>query len=314
MMETTVLSELKTLVCWLRSTGSSSMADLTMLKEAEKEYKHADWVHTKLGCKTFRSSVVSMILQQKLEWTYTRGYKQDALDARQDCLGFEDGVYDFETGELVRGDAAQEYMLSKTVGYKYEDVKRVALNETTMAEFEHFFEQIHGRADVRAYLLQRFRNAARKLNGQKVLVHYNTSTSNGQTTFFDLVSMTFGATCETACVPGLFVPKTPTSRAPPSRVVVYEEPTRRAELSATFLKALMRRNTMVNLQWSRDPDVANMDVETSRLLTCVPYESTFVYVGSPLLEDADVVYVVDKGVHRNFDTWRLCFMHKILFG
>jgi hypothetical protein len=37
-METTVLSELKTLVCWLRSKGSTSAAEETKLKEAEKEY------------------------------------------------------------------------------------------------------------------------------------------------------------------------------------------------------------------------------------------------------------------------------------
>ena len=65
------------------------------------------------------------------------GVSTGDFDTRWDCLGFMDGVYDFEKSKLVRGQEAKAYYVTKTVGYEYGDMMGVGDEE--MAGFDTFF-------------------------------------------------------------------------------------------------------------------------------------------------------------------------------
>ena len=330
-IDTKVLSALRTLVCWMRSTATED----DKVRAAEKEYEHVDKLHTKLGT-AFEAAVVSKILKRKATWTREQHYELEKLDTRPDCIGFEDGVYDFGKGELVRGAAAHEYQLTKTVGYEYADVQDVS--EATMSSFDAFFEQIHGTAAMRAYLLRRFRSAARKMADQVVLVHYNVAGSNGKSTFFGLVAKTFGALYVT-CAPTLLVAASLNNPSAANEelmsirgtsVVLFSEPSTTTKLSASFLKKLTggdeqasrhnygRKATftfsgLANILCNKIPELDDMDGGMERRLKCVPYASTFVDPGSARVLGPEArVFLKDKGVTAKFAEWRLCLMKRIL--
>ena len=300
-METMVISELHTLLCWLKSTD-----DASKIKQTEQEYAQVEWLHTKLGSKSFVASVVTVILQRKVISTRDMGVSIGDFDTRCNCMGFTDGVYDFDIGALVRGDAAKAYFVTKTVGYEHCDMMEATQVDTDA--FDTFFKQIHGKAENREYLLVRLRNAARKVNDQVLLVHYNVAGSNGKSTWFSLIEKAFGDMF-TSCNTALLV--APTINNPCAaneelmsikgmNVVLFTEPSSKNKLNAAFIKKLTggdsqstranygKKETFTfqglpNILCNRIPELDDMDGGVQRRIKCVPYESTFVEANSPLL-------------------------------
>eukprot|EP00798_Chlamydomonas_sp_ICE-L_P017709 gene17709-24068_t len=333
-METMLMSELHTLLCWLKSTD-----DVSKIKQTEQEYAQVEWLHTKLGSKSFVASVVSVILQRKVIATRDMGVSQGEFDTRCNSMGFTDGVYDFGIGGLVKGAAAKTYFVTKTVGYEYGDMMEVA--EADMDAFDMFFKQIHGKAENREYQLVRLRNAARKVNDQVLLVHYNVAGSNGKSTWFSLVAKAFGELF-TSCNTALLV--APTINNPSAaneelmsikgmNVVLFTEPNSKNKLNAAFIKKLTggdsqstranygKKETFIfqglpNILCNRIPELDDMDGGVQRRVKCVPYESMFVDAGSPLLDNTlptnGNVHIMDKEVGTKFPVWRMCLMRRII--
>ncbi len=329
-METLLLGELKTLLCWLRSTDQ----DTAKVKQAELEYAQAQWLHDKLGSKAFVASVVHVIMQQKMISTRDLGVSRGDFDTRSNCMGFTDGVYDFEARRLVKGAAAMAYFVTKTVGYEYGDVMEV--DDESLGAFDMFFEQIHGKAENREYLLVRLRNAARKVNDQVLLVHYNVAGSNGKSTWFSLVKQAFGdlfMDCSTALLvaPAFNNPGAANEELMSIKgmsVILFSEPSSKHKLHAAFLKKLTggdsqstranygKKETftfmgLANILCNRIPELDDMDGGVQRRIKCLPYESMFVAAGSPLVGSPNV-HVIDKEVEKRFAVWKMCLMRRVL--
>jgi D5 N terminal like len=310
----------------------------TKRKRAEVELSHMLWIYTKLGSSTFCRAVAICIQQRLSAHARMMGRSAEQFDTRRNCIGFTDGVYDFEKREFVRGSAARDYMLTRTVGYAYEEVESVSAEDKE--EFSKFLAQVHPEASNREYLLVRLRNAARKSNDQIILIHYNVSGSNGKSTLFSLLRRTFGSLMVT-CNPSLLV--APTVNNPNAAneelysikgasIVLMTEPSSKSKLSAAFIKRLTgddeqsaRKNYgskstfvfsgLANVLCNKIPQIDDMDGGMERRLRCLPYTSVFVEASkfdATNRFDTTNMFVMDRTIAQRFETWRYCLMREIL--
>jgi hypothetical protein len=113
-----------------------------------------EWIFKKLGSTSFVDAVVISIQLAKTVQTEQMEVARGVFDTRTECLGFTDGVYDFETRALVSGEAAQAYYVSKTVPYAHADLASVT--DEDLAGPDAFFARIHGKTAMREYLITSF--------------------------------------------------------------------------------------------------------------------------------------------------------------
>jgi hypothetical protein len=347
-----LLDEIELLRCHLK--GRVDVADndalAGKLEEAVKHKLHLEWIDKKLGTSTFVNAVVRIIMRRKAMETAQREITMHMFDDAPGYLGFTDGVYDFDARALLTGEDARARLVTKTVGYAYEDVRNAA--DDDMAACDTFFAQIQTKEENRRFLLARLHNAARKRNDQVLLVHYNAAGANGKTTFFVLVHAAFGD-LYMACDPALLVAAALSSPSAPNEelvsikgmcVVAFSEPSAKTKLSAAFIKRITggdeqstranygKKQRFVfrglnNLICNKIPQLDDFEGGMQRRMECIPYESTFVEVRT----DADAddamptpephkrkrpisgpVFPMDKAVQDKFPTWRACLMRRIL--
>lgn len=327
-----LLKPLRDVATWLKSKEEEVKA-----KAAAEEVAQVDWIYTRLGSSAFVRAVVAHIEEHKAVSTRSAGITQATFDARADALGFEDGVYDFELKRLVVGWQAQQYYVSRTVGYAHEEMMEVG--EEDLAAFDGFLAQVQAKEENRRYLLASLRYAARKRSRQVFLVHYNRAGSNGKTTFFGLVKRAFGALFVT-CDPELLVASAAGNANSANEelmsvlgtcVCAFSEPSKRKKLSNAFVKRLVglddqstrglygHKRTFVfmglaNLLCNSIPHFDDTDGGLARRLRCLPYSSRFVAPGSPLLGTSPLVFPMrpEAELARDFEVWRMCLMRRIL--
>ena len=340
-LQEVLLEPLRLLVCVLRSDASySESSELqAKAKEAEREHERVDYLHTKLGTSSFSSSVTQLILQRKALDTEHRGVRPSMFDTRVDCLGFQDGVYDFSARRLISGIPAQEYYVSLSVDMEYDAVIS-SCESRSIEDCRAFLGRIFPDASMLSYVLRRVANALRGLKEQLILIHYNVAGSNGKTTFFSLLKATLG---------DLFIKgnsgilSSPANPHGPNeelmslrgkRLALFSEPSSRSRLSVAFLKELTggdeqsargmhaKKVTFVfmgllNILCNKIPEFDDMDGGIKRRVRCIPYASEFVDAGSEegnlrLSRKEANVFALDKSVDSLFPTWRLHLMRMLL--
>lgn len=329
-----LLEPIKFVMCYLRS--SQDMEDpgvKAKYVEAEREYKLVDDIDTKLGSSSFVSAVTHLILQRKALDTENMSITDPGslFDTRADCVGFTDGVYDFDLKALVRGPSAQEYYVSQTVGYAYDDVMRCPddVHDACM----RFLDKIHPDPAILNYVLRRIGNALRGVKEQLILVHYNVAGSNGKSTLFSLIKWALGALFMKGNSGVLSTPANPHGPNEElmslrgKRLALFSEPSAKKELNIAFLKELTGGDEqsargmhakkvtftflgLVNLLCNKVPEFDDFDGGIQRRIRCVPYASQF--VEDPGLDPAAHVYPLDKTVDKSFKLWRFALMKRIL--
>ena len=330
-----ILEPLRDLAMWLKSRSAEDELVRAKAKQASDAAAHLEWIHLKLGGSAFLRAVVFAIMEHKVITTAAADITSDAFDTHPDALGFTDGVYDFKQGKLVAGWAATEYYVSRTTGFSYEDMMEVG--EADLAACDEFLAQVHPKPENREYLLVSLRSAARRLNRQVIMVHYNAAGANGKSTLFALVKHAFGS-LYTACSPTLLVassfnnPNAANEELMSARgacVVLFTEPSANTRLSAAIIKKLTggddqsaRSNyghkqtfvltSLLNLVCNKIPECDDMDGGMQRRLRCFPYNSSFVEAGSPRLGQPGV-FPIRRDLEPMFKgSWRMCLMRRIL--
>ena len=282
----------------LALTPDDSIAK-SKLDHAEKDVKSVLWLHNKLGGKAFVAAIVHIILQLKTVATRDLDLRISDFDTRDRCIAFSDGIYDFSNKMLVSGHDAHAYYVTKTVGFSFADM--MAVDDDDLEAFDAFFAQIQPKKDNRDYLLGRLHNAARKVNDQIIIFHYNITGSNGKSTWFNLVELAFGDLFVN-CNPQLLVQPTLTTPSAPNEelmsvkgcsIVLFSEPSSRQKLHTAFLKKISggdKQSTranygsketfkfagLANVLCNKIPLLDDMDGGTARRVKCLPYESSFV--------------------------------------
>jgi P4 family phage/plasmid primase-like protien len=330
-----LLEPLKFVLCYLHSRSEMGDEEAKVKQvEAEREYKHVDYLDTKLGSSSYVTSLTQLILRRKALDTENMEIRDSAglFDTREDCIGFTDGVYDFERRALMRGARAQEYYVSQTVGYAYEEV--TSCPEEEYRRCMRFLERIHPDREILDYVLRRIVAALRGVKEQLILVHYNVAGSNGKSTLFALIKMALGSLFMKGNSGVLSTPANPHGpneelmSLKGKRLALFSEPSAKKELNIAFLKELTGGDEqsargmhakkvtftflgLVNLLCNKVPEFDDFDGGIKRRLRCVPYVSQFVE-SQDLVDPDKNVYPLDKKVDRSFKRWRYALMRRLL--
>lgn len=191
-IETLVMIPLRTSIYEIKAQAMEdddvAQAKKKQLKEAEKLYSTLLF---KLGNETFKNQVIKEIINSSIIRTKEQGITLSTFNSQQGCIGFQDGVYDFNTRQFYRGAIASQFYVTKTVEYEYEQVENI--DDETYSEYIKFLKTIHPDDDVREFVLKKLSNSLKGLQEQCLLVHYNISGKNGKTTLFKLIKKTFGS-------------------------------------------------------------------------------------------------------------------------
>lgn len=167
----------------------------------------------------------------------------EALDEKKNLLGFNNGVYDLDTGIFRKGEPSDN--LSMTTGYDY----LPDINHAVRDHLLEFIRSIMPTQEMEAYLLTM---SAYLLHGCKFLEHVNFwigRGGNGKGLLSSLLTATLGEYCYTPHV-SMFTTKKISSSATSSemvkakgkRVMIVTEPDEDDKLQAATLKALSGRD------------------------------------------------------------------------
>lgn len=304
-------------------------------KPFEETHKLYSSLVFKLGNDTFKNQVIKEIINTAIIRTKEQGITVDTFDNHLGAIGFDDGVYDFNTSRFYTGEQASKFYVTRTVGYEYGDIDGTA--DDTMGELEDFLKTIHPDADIRSFVLKRLSNSLKGIQEQSILIHYNISGKNGKTTLFKLIKKAFGSYFM-KCNVGLLYPSAFNNPGSSNEELVslkgmlcalFSEPSTKQKLHAAMLKELTggdeqstRRNYgsketfvfngLAHLLCNKIPELDEYDGGTARRMVCVPYKSTFVDRESEV-DPKKHHYLRDWQVDRKFDEWKYCLM-KTLIG
>jgi P4 family phage/plasmid primase-like protien len=288
----------------------------------------------KLGTETFKNGVINGIITSAVTRTKENGLIQSVFNSKKGCIGFLDGVYDFNTKKFYKGGEAQMFYVSKTVEYEYENV--LTIDDDTYNECIKFLKQIHPSDDIRDYVLKKLSNSLRGVQEQCILIHYNISGSNGKTTLFSLVKKAFGSYFMKCNIALLY----PSSFNNPSSsneelmslqgilCALLSEPSTKQKLCASMIKELSggdeqstRKNYgskqtfvfhgLAHILCNKIPEVDEYDGGIARRMKCIPYKSTFVNSDSPV-DESKHRYKLVFNIEDNFDRWRYVFMKLLI--
>lgn len=309
-----------------------------VLEAKKKQLVEAENIYTsllfKLGNDTFKNQVIKEIINSAIIRTKENGVSLSSFDATNGCIGFLDGVYDFNTKSFYSGEPAHRFYVTRTVEYEYSNVENIS--EYAMKEFQTFMNTIHPEKAIQDFVLKKLSNSLKSIMEQCILIHYNIGGKNGKTSLFKLVKKTFGSYF-IKCNVGLLYP--PSFNNPNSSneelmslknilCALFSEPSTKQKLHAPFIKELTggdeqssRRNYgsketfifygLSHLLCNKIPELDEYDGGTARRMVCIPYISTFV----DKVDDVDVNkhrYLRDMTVDKKFDEWRYCFMKTLI--
>ena len=175
-------------------------------------------------------------------------------------------------------------------------------------------------------------------NRQVLVIHHNVSGANGKSTFFVLVKLALGD-LYVKCSSGLLNPNSYNSSSGPNeelmsargkRVVLFSEPSAKLKLSSSTIKELTGGdeqstralygkkvvfviNGITHVLCNRIPEFDDMDEGgTRRRIRAVPYGSSFVDAGSPLVCPANHVYAREDVTVDKCRLWKYCMTWEIM--
>lgn len=205
--------------------------------------------------------------------------------------------------------------------------------------YDTFVSKIYSSAPVvRGYVMDLMGSSALNENRQVLALHHNVGGANGKTTFFGLVKQALGGLF-VKCSSGLLNPASFSSPSGPNeelmsargkRVVLFSEPSSKLKLSSSTIKELTGGdeqstralygkkvvfvvNGVVHVLCNRIPEFDDMDEGgTRRRIRAVPYGSSFVDAGSPLVCPASHMYAREDVAPETAHTWRYCMAWEIM--
>lgn len=112
---------------------------------------------------------------------------EQKLDSNEYLLGFNNGVYDFNT-KCFRDGMPSDY-LTMSVGYDY---KEFSPTDKKIKEIESFFAKVQRESDMREYVLTLISSYLVGTNKDQKFILWTGCGSNGKSTVMDLIRLTFG--------------------------------------------------------------------------------------------------------------------------
>lgn len=320
----------------MKQTGNDVKKE-ALKKQLDDVERHLDILkklYIMLGTPSFVTPLVTSIIEDRITMTLATGFTEDIFNQKVDCLGFTDGIFDFQSRLFVKGEVAKKYYLSFHVDYAFEDV--VTVDQEVYECCKAFVKKIFAKKHVYDYVLRIIADSLRRTNLKKCFIHYNITGSNGKTTFFLLVKAAIGSLFM-RCSNGLIY--TSTSVAPNQSneelmsiknrcIILFSEPNARQHLNIAFLKDLTggdeqtaRRNYgsketfrfqgSPHILCNRIPQLEDVDGGVEVRIRCIPYESQFVDDDAQV-DEAKFIYKGEPDVQSNFSKWRFAFMKMVL--
>ena len=311
--------------CSASSTASPTKLARSKLK-LYKEFYH------RLGDDTFKHKVINQMLKQYIHDSAMMEYSPDMFDQKSRCLGFNDGVFDFESGELMTGEDAKGYYVTQTVGYNHADVKGVS--DEDYVAFQRFLCQIIPDASLRHYFFKRLNKSLQRVVEKLVLILYNKTGDNGKTVLLNLIDLTFGD----LYVKGnnnLIKKDAHVSASGPNEELMSLKGKSLAcfsEASGTLNMSLLKEiiggdkiSTRGNHEKKQTffsrvllvilcnglPSPDAKEKATFKKLRCIPFEAEF--VDRPLkVNESKYKFLKDENISDNFDAWKCACMKYIL--
>jgi P4 family phage/plasmid primase-like protien len=312
-----------------RSGGSNDETD--MLKSQRAPYLK---LYERLGDNTFANNVIAKLIVRFIKESTDMEYSEDMFDAPwRRVLGFEDGIYDFESNRLITGHDAKVYYITQSVGYNYNDVLHVDSQHET--DFQAFISQIIPDTQLRRYVFKRFNKALQKIVEKLVLIFYNKTGDNGKTVLMRLIGKTFGTHHYVKCNNNLIKKDALTSSSGPNEelvsikgksLVCFSEAS--GTLNMCLLKEMCggdeistrgnheKKQVFVStalpiILCNSIPSPDTKEQATFKKLRCVPFEAEFVDRRDKVNE-AVHKYLRDENVVDHFDDWKYACMKYIL--
>ena len=235
-----VLNQLYIQQCYIEK--ENSIDEEKTAAEREKHLQNSQ-IFNKIAMKLKESSKKSSIMIECKEAFYDENLVEK-LDSNPYLLGFNNGIYDFKTGEFRMGEP--EDYVSFSTGRNY--VPFDNLNDEHIrkkAEIEEFMSQIFPSEDVRQYMWE---HAAATLIGNNRNQKFNIYTGcggNGKSKFINLVNMSLGDYAEKLNI-ALITQKRKAAGGPSPemaklkgvRYVTMDEPTKGDVLNEGIVKQL----------------------------------------------------------------------------
>jgi phage/plasmid-associated DNA primase len=305
------------------------------LEKIEEHLEFINGIYKLLGKPRYIDDIIHIVKQDRIIATLDLDFKSvEIFDKRRDCVGFTDGVYDFEEGKLIQGYDARKYYVSDAIGYAFQDVIHVC--DDVYNECSAFLKKIYPNENIKKYVLKSLSDSLRGLKMKRFFVHYNVEGSNGKSTVFALVKKAFDQLF-VRCNNGLLYASQNVAANQSNeelygikgkRIVLFSEPNRSQKLSVAFLKDLTggdeqttRKNygsktTFVfygspHILCNKIPEADDIDGGFALRYKCIPYESRFVEKEADVNESKNI-YLMDTGVEKYFDAWKFALMRMLI--
>ncbi len=304
-------------------------SNLKVLKSRLKLYKD---LYQRLGDDTFKTKVINQLIKHYIHESAMMERTQDMFDQRVRCVGFNDGVYDFDTGELLKGSKAKEYYVTQTVGYSYSDVEGVS--DEVYSAFVRFITQIMPDESVRQYFFKRLNKSLQRVVEKLVLILYNKTGDNGKTVLLNLIDKTFGDMYIKANN-NLIKKEAHISASGPNEELMSLKGKSLAcfsEASGTLNMSLLKEiiggdkistrgnhekkqtffsKALIVILCNGLPSPDAKEKATFKKLRCIPFEAEF--VDNPLLVNEEKhKYLKDEQIEDNFEAWKYACMRYII--
>jgi phage/plasmid-associated DNA primase len=305
------------------------------LDKIDEHLEFVNGIYKLMGKPRYIDDIIQIVKQDRIIATLDMDFKSvEIFDKRRECVGFTDGVYDFEVGKLIKGYDARKYYVSQAIGYAFEDVINVC--DEVYDECSAFLKKIYPNENIKKYVLKSLSDSLRGLKMKRFFVHYNVEGSNGKSTVFALVKKAFDELF-VRCQNGLLYASQNVAANQSNeelfsikgkRIVLFSEPNRSQKLSVAFLKDLTggdeqttRKNygsktTFVfygspHILCNKIPEADDIDGGFALRYKCIPYESRFVEKEADVNESKNI-YLMDSGVEKYFDDWKFAFMRMLI--
>lgn len=310
-------------------SSSSASSPVKLLKTKLKLYND---FNNRLGDDTFKSKAVNQLIKQFIRNSEQYEHSPSIFDQKSRCLGFNDGVYDFEHGRLLTGKEAKEYYVTQTVGYNYDNV--INVSEDVYQSFQTFINQILPDEDIRTYFFKRLNKSLQKVVEKLVLILYNKTGDNGKTVLLNLIDLTFGDLYVKANN-NLIKKDAHISASGPNEELMSLKGKSLAcfsEASGTLNMSLLKEiiggdkistrgnhekkqtffsKVLLVILCNALPSPDAKEKATFKKLRCIPFEAEF--VDHPLkVNEAKYRFLRDENISDNFEEWKYACMKYIL--
>lgn len=242
---------------------------------------------------------------------------------------------------LLPGEDAEELAIGSMVLVQGGKTDLAVRGGTAWRGYDEFVARIYSSSpDVRTYVMDLMGSSALNENRQVLVIHHNVSGANGKSTLFVLVKLALGD-LYVKCSSGLLNPTCYNSPSGPNeelmsargkRVVLFSEPSAKLKLSSATIKELTGGdeqstralfgkkvvfviNGITHVLCNRIPEFDDMDEGgTRRRIRAVPYGSSFVDAGSPLVCPANHVYAREDVTVDKCRLWKFCMAWEIMIA